>query len=102
MFPDRLKLTTTVMSIGRAWAAGGGFQQVRRCWKISLMVLTFASSATAPETPSSSVAAVSRSFLPQCAMARLLDVGRDLHLHHLVGVGDRAACRAGRSLLQLV
>jgi hypothetical protein len=64
MFPARLKLTTTVMSIGRALLGGGGFQQVRKCWKMSWMVLTSASPAAAPETPESSSAAASRSLLP--------------------------------------
>src|ERR1700754_740663 len=104
MFPDRLKLTMTVMSSGRALLGGGGFQQVRKCRKMSSMVLTGASSADPPEMPASSTAAASRSLLPQRAMApsRLLDVGGDLDLHHLVGIGDRTAGGAGRRLLQLV
>lgn len=45
MFPSRLKLTTTVISIpGLALEAGGGFQQVRNFAKTSAMVLTCAGS----------------------------------------------------------
>src|SRR5260221_10338898 len=101
MTPSRLKLTTTVMSMGLATESGGGFQQECNLTKISLRLSSAGGSArTSPDHAShSSAAANQTSGLLRGAATASLDVGCDLHLDHLVGVGDLPARRARRCLL---
>src|SRR6266850_2803789 len=103
MAPSRLKLTTTVMSIGLARESGGGFQQECNLAKMSLRVSSCCGSADALAANAShrAAAANQRNGLLRGVAITSLDVGRDLHLHHLVGVGHLTARRTGRRFLQL-
>src|SRR5438477_11801732 len=105
MSPLRLRLTITVMSMpGWARPAGGGFQQVLNLAITSWMLLTCTVSACVATTDKANSAAPASqiSGLRGQATARSLDVGRDLHLHHLVGVGHGAAGRPRWGLFQSI
>src|SRR4051812_21296385 len=104
MTPSRLKLTTTVMSTGLAAESGGGFQQERSLTNISLRLSSAGGSARASPVHAShsSTAANQASGLLRRVATASLDVGCDLHLYHLVGVGDLPARRAWGRLLELV
>src|SRR4029453_18304333 len=93
MAPWRLKLTITVMSIGLAREAGGGCQHEYNLAKTSLIVLSCSgwASACAVAASQNSAAAHQAAGLRRAEIIASLDVGCDLHLHHLVGVGDRFA-----------
>src|SRR5437879_13258773 len=104
MTPSRLKLTITVMSMGLAAESGGGFQQECSLAKISLRLSSGGGSAhPSPDHRSHSrTAAKHQNGLLRVAAIASLDVGCDLHLHHLVGLGHRPARRAFRRLLPLL
>src|SRR6185369_77698 len=89
MAPSRLKLTRTVMSIGFACERGGGFQHCCSRPITSLMLST--GSAAAGTGKISSAAANHKAGLPRRVTLGSLDVGCDLHLHHLVRAGRRLA-----------
>src|SRR5262249_7244754 len=89
--PERLKLTMMVMSIAFAREAGGGFQQVPRCSNTSLMVLTCLSSARVGLEAAIRNSAAAIILLAMRHSYSSLDVGGDLHLDHLVGIGRRLA-----------
>src|SRR5215218_2145143 len=93
MAPSRLKLTMTVMSIGLAREAGGGRQQEYNLAKTSLMVSSGCGSvcACAAGASHTRAAANQRDGLRRAETMASLDVGCDLHLHHLVGIGHRFA-----------
>src|SRR5207237_8424205 len=93
MAPSRLKLTITVMSIGLAREAGGGCQHEYSLAKTSLMVSSCCGWACACTAGASHMrAAANRTDgLRRAEIMASLDVGCDLHLHHLVGVGNRFA-----------
>src|SRR4051794_33376914 len=93
MAPSRLKLTTTVMSIGLAREAGGGRQQEYNLANTSLMVSSCSgwACACAADASHMSAAANQTDGLRRAEIIASLDVGCDLHLHHLVGIGDRFA-----------
>src|SRR5437773_8666061 len=93
MAPSRLKLTTTVMSIGLAREAGGGCQHEYNLAKISLMVSSCCGWACVCAAVASHTRAAANQTdgLRRAEIMASLDVGCDLHLHHLVGIGDRFA-----------
>src|SRR5258708_31324875 len=98
MAPSRLKLTTTVMSIGLARESGGGFQQECNLAKMSLRVSSCCGSARAPPANASHRAAAANQgnvLLRRVAIASLY-VGRDFYLHHLVRVRPLTPPSAGR------
>src|SRR5439155_2204204 len=92
MAPSRLKLTITVMSIGLAREAGGGCQHEYNLAKMSLIVSSCCGWACAcAAVASHTTAATNQASLRRAEIMASLDVGCDLHLHHLVGIGDRFA-----------
>src|SRR4051794_34748288 len=100
--PARLKLTTTVMSMGLAREGGGGFQQLKNLANASRMVLTCSEAASTLTGERSNSAAAKYPSRSRRRNIGSLDVGSDLHLQHLVRIGHRAAGRSGRRLFQLV
>src|SRR5437660_6509028 len=93
MAPARLKLTITVMSIGLAREAGGGCQHEYNLAKTSLMVSSCCgwACAYAADASHTTAAANQTDGLRRAEIMASLDVGCDLHLHHLVGIGDGLA-----------
>src|SRR5512147_527951 len=91
MAPSRLKLTMTVMSIGLAREAGGGRQQEYNLAKTSLMVSSCCACACTAGASHTTAAANQTDGLRRAEIMDSLDVGCDLHLHHLVGIDDRFA-----------
>src|SRR5258705_13853019 len=91
MAPSRLKLTTTVMSIGLAREAGGGCQHEYNLAKTSLMVSSCCGWACAYAAGASHTRAAANqtSCLRRAEIMASLDVVCDLDLHHLVGICDR-------------
>src|ERR1700684_303024 len=108
MFPLRSRLKTTVISSGSAFDAGGGRQQLcsrsYSCWRVSTRLGSVGGSLrSSPGTPfrtrpgplqrtkkdKTTTAARLRTRLSAGGAAPpwLLDIGGDLHLHHLVGIG---------------
>src|SRR5918911_5253469 len=93
MAPSRLKLTTTVISSGLALEPGGGRQHECNLANTSLSVSSCCGCAEADTSDAShaSAAAIQNDGQRRADLIASLDVGCDLHLHHLVGIDDRLA-----------